>query len=381
MLPLNQSRQMESIFVLKDQHNLDPTLHFQPIFYMPSSENNLSDPPNHQWILPVQQSYFSVQSEDNITEDERTDNSIYKAIEERYLLRPEDLPSLGFPAIDDYGNVNFFGFWKNPIKMECRLGEVQCSRCSIPFDPFKQEQMGSFTSCCFHPDRFDRKLKEYPCCQKDQRFRRCFTNNFHVWSGVRNGLNGPFDRSIFQRFPSPNTTFQHKVFAIDCEMSFTAIGMEVTNVSVVNLQGQLVYYSTIRPLSPIIDYNTRYSGITPQMMDEPGVKSLPEVQRDLMAFIDSDTILVGHAIHNDLRALRFLHEKIVDTSVIFPHPLGLPYRMSLKTVVQKVLMRAAQTNETGHSSFEDSRDCIEALMAKLRYDEENDRQMLLNTYI
>jgi RNA exonuclease 1 len=52
-----------------------------------------------------------------------------------------------------------------------------------------------------------------------------------------------------------------------------------------------------------------------------------------MGFINADIIFVGHGLENDLRALRIVHGNVVDTSVIFPHPNGLPYHRSLKSFV------------------------------------------------
>ena len=117
-------------------------------------------------------------------------------------------------------------------------------------------------------------------------------------------------------------------------------------------------------------------------------KNLKEVQNDLMGFINADTILVGHGLENDLRyhglmfwnsemnemsqevllfmkfdedittnmndnklisfhpflwpstisrALQLVHSVVLDTSAVFPHYCGLPYRRSLRSLVSSYL--------------------------------------------
>ena len=37
-------------------------------------------------------------------------------------------------------------------------------------------------------------------------------------------------------------------------------------------------------------------------------------------------LFIGHGLENDLRALKILHSRVIDTSLVFPHFYGLPYR-------------------------------------------------------
>ena len=156
------------------------------------------------------------------------------------------------------------------------------------------------------------------------------------------GINGPFEgyRSTQPRTylpPDGNTG----VFALDCEMCFTGCGLELTKVSIIKSDGRLYYESFVKPERAIVDYNTRFSGITENDLKgssnrklsinclnstNKSVKSLKEVQSDILKFIHSDTILIGHSIENDLRALKLIHKTVIDTSILFPHQYGLPYR-------------------------------------------------------
>jgi RNA exonuclease 1 len=39
---------------------------------------------------------------------------------------------------------------------------------------------------------------------------------------------------------------------------------------------------------------------------------------------------VGHAVENDVKALKVLHGNIIDTAMLFPHPRGPPYKSALR---------------------------------------------------
>jgi RNA exonuclease 1 len=50
----------------------------------------------------------------------------------------------------------------------------------------------------------------------------------------------------------------HGVYALDCEMCYTTLGLELTRVTVIDRDLNTVYESLVKPENPIIDYNTRY---------------------------------------------------------------------------------------------------------------------------
>lgn len=53
---------------------------------------------------------------------------------------------------------------------------------------------------------------------------------------------------------------------------------------------------------------TQWSGITEELL-RPVTKTLADAQSALLGIVDSDTILVGHSLENDLRALRLAHDR------------------------------------------------------------------------
>ncbi|XP_032580361.1 uncharacterized protein LOC6616032 isoform X1 [Drosophila sechellia] len=244
-----------------------------------------------------------------------------------------------------------------------------CARCKRHF--LVDELTGQYLTheeCQYHSGKYQRyydgvRHGRWTCCNEgEESSPGCCLGDRHVWSGSVVGVNGPyydFVRTEHRR----SSGDQPAVYALDCEMSYTGRGLDVTKVSLVALNGQLVYEHFVRPVCDIIDYNTQYSGITETDLCS-GAKSLAEVQRDLLQLITADTILIGHGLENDLRALRLVHNTLIDTSISFPHCNGFPYRRALRHLTKVHLKRDIQTGDgtTGHSSFEDSRACMELML-------------------
>ena len=152
------------------------------------------------------------------------------------------------------------------------------------------------------------------------------------------------------------------LIGLDCEMVETVSGKELARVSLIDHCGRVLYDSIVIPESEITDYITQYSGITAKMIRECKT-TFKEAQRQVLSFLDESSILVGHAIDNDLRCLRLVHERIIDTSDIFPHPNGYPSKHSLVFLLQRVL-RETLDREGGHDSVDDARATLRIAMKK-----------------
>ena len=100
-----------------------------------------------------------------------------------------------------------------------------------------------------------------------------------------------------------------KVYALDCEMVNTSRGKEVARVTLLNFNGESCYETLVNPPATIVDYNTKYSGITEAML-EGVTTTLVDVQKSLVGQISSKDIIVGHGIDNDLRCLHLEHRKV-----------------------------------------------------------------------
>lgn len=157
----------------------------------------------------------------------------------------------------------------------------------------------------------------------------------------------------------------NKVFALDCEMCNTSQGNELTRVTVIDHKGEVCYETMVKPEHPVIDYNTRFSGITEADLKDV-TTSIYQVQAVLLMKFGAKDILIGHSLESDLKALKILHSTVVDTSVVFPHRMGPPFKRALRFLAADYLKRIIQNDEGGHDSKEDALACLDLMKVKVK---------------
>ena len=175
------------------------------------------------------------------------------------------------------------------------------------------------------------------------------------------------DAEHFFTIPLSSTTepsSSSQIFALDCEMCLSSRGKELTRISVTDSTHQVVYDTLVKPENPIIDYLTRYSGITENDLRDV-TTTLKDVQEKLKEIIPPDAILVGHSLDFDFASLHFFHNKVIDTSVIYGDGRGMGFKPSLKYLAKKYLKQKIQQNSDGHCSIEDARTCMHLVQLKI----------------
>ncbi|XP_031981756.1 RNA exonuclease 5 [Corvus moneduloides] len=147
------------------------------------------------------------------------------------------------------------------------------------------------------------------------------------------------------------------LFGLDCEMCLTAKGNEVTRVSLVDARGRCLLNELVRPESTVVNYRTRFSGITKKML-LPVKTRLSDIQTRLKKMLPHDAVLVGHSLNSDLQALEMIHPSVIDTSLLFARSEGR--RFKLKFLAKAVLGKEIQCEQKlGHDPTEDARAALE----------------------
>ncbi|XP_037610801.1 RNA exonuclease 4 [Sebastes umbrosus] len=146
-----------------------------------------------------------------------------------------------------------------------------------------------------------------------------------------------------------------RAVAIDCEM--VGVGPDgedsiLARVSLVNHFGKCIYDKYVKPTEKVTDYRTAVSGIRPQ--DIKDGEDVRTVQSEVAEILQG-RIVVGHAIHNDLKILLLDHpkKKIRDTQKYKPFKKAVKSgRPALRVLCREILHVKVQQGE--HSSVQDA---------------------------
>lgn len=183
---------------------------------------------------------------------------------------------------------------------------------------------------------------------------------------LRGDLANRYKNFIMTKDVYSEVTATSPMFGLDCEMCQTSIGVsELTRISIIDENFQSVYETLVRPENKIVDYLTKYSGITPKMMENV-TKTRSEVQQDVRNLLPSNAILVGQSLQCDLLVMQMMHPYIIDTSVIYNITGERKHKSKLQTLAFEFLGEKIQTNTLGHDSIEDCAASLKLTKLKLK---------------
>ena len=178
--------------------------------------------------------------------------------------------------------------------------------------------------------------------------------------GYYNAYNKPLteeDLKAYAELPDKEEGVEReKIIAIDAEMIDTSVGNELARLSAVNLKGETILDQLFKPLGEVTDYKTQFSGITEETLKDIDIPSTDGI-KILSTIADKNTIIVGHSLENDLRALKLIHYRCIDTAVLY---IERRRKTSLALLYQKHIGKPFRTQTSeGHDSAEDARATIE----------------------
>ncbi|KAK1897145.1 RNA exonuclease 1 like [Dissostichus eleginoides] len=244
-----------------------------------------------------------------------------------------------------------------------------CCRCGAEYKINVNGNCVRKEECCFHWGRLRRHKvsggweTNYSCCAAGVGAPGCQVCKQHVQDGRKESFDGYV--TTFSKSLPPDGN--GGVFALDCEMCYTRHGLDLTRVTVIDSEMKVIYDTFVRPEAKVVDYNTRFSGVTEEDLENATI-TLRDVQAVLLSMFSAESILIGHSLESDLLALKLIHSTVVDTAIVFPHRLGAPYKRALRNLMADHLKRIIQDNVNGHDSSEDASACLELMLWRIKED-------------
>ncbi|PYI09431.1 hypothetical protein BO78DRAFT_286133, partial [Aspergillus sclerotiicarbonarius CBS 121057] len=177
----------------------------------------------------------------------------------------------------------------------------------------------------------------------------------------------PYHRrgSINFRFTPSTNPSAYAAVSLDCEMVETIYHEDaVVQVTLVDiLTNTLLLDLTVVPTHQILDYRTKYSGMSASLMSEriaqgKTVTGYAAARAKIWEFINADTILVGQSLNNDLNVLGMTHWRIVDSFLLVKEGgyREMGKSMRLKALVEDFVGVEIQKGDgsSGHDCAEDA---------------------------
>uniref|UniRef100_A0A665WRH7 Exonuclease domain-containing protein n=1 Tax=Echeneis naucrates TaxID=173247 RepID=A0A665WRH7_ECHNA len=305
---------------------------------------------------------FTVNRMGKQQEEKLTGVALYRKLK-AYLMTEEQLQEHGYPRTNPEAVGKAVLYTLPEKKAPADPFNKICCRCGAEYKINVNGSCVRKEECSFHWGRLRRHKvaggweTNYNCCAAAVGSPGCQVAKQHVQDGRKESLDGyvsTFSKPLPPGLQRPGGCY-------------TKQGLELTRVTVIDSDMKVIYDTFVKPESKVVDYNTRFSGVTEEDLKSATI-TLRDVQAVLLSMFSAESILIGHSLESDLLALKLIHSSVVDTAIVFPHRLGLPYKRALKNLMADHLKRIIQDNVEGHDSSEDASACMELMIWKIKED-------------
>lgn len=132
--------------------------------------------------------------------------------------------------------------------------------------------------------------------------------------------------------------------AIDCEMCETQDPVSgkknhkaLCRISIVDAETKEVLLDTlVKPAWPVTNYRTFINGIKQEHLEKVQF-TIRHAQAFVMALCSEETVILGHAVHNDLVAMRMEHHCVADSACLFQSNDPIRPTVSLKDLAKAIM--------------------------------------------
>ncbi|CAG8368421.1 unnamed protein product [Penicillium salamii] len=196
----------------------------------------------------------------------------------------------------------------------------------------------------------------------------------------------PIKRGLFREVPrwSSDNLAKRRAIVLDCEMVQVEEGRrELAFLSAIDfLTGEVLIDNYVQPKARVVNWDSRFSGVTPGAMNKAvrnrtALMGWESARAKLWSFMNSDTVLIGHSLNNDLDVLGMIHWNIVDSSIMTSEAVFLQLHSGeqltrtwgLKTLALELVNYDIQVGKQGHSALEDAHATRDVVIWCIRYPE------------
>ncbi|KAI6754802.1 hypothetical protein HG530_012554 [Fusarium avenaceum] len=159
---------------------------------------------------------------------------------------------------------------------------------------------------------------------------------------------------------------KRKVIVLDCEMAYSDRDTdEAVSICVVDFfTGEVLMNKLVKPHEVIVDHRSRTHGITWRRLykawrQDQTLNGWKETRKELFTHIDSNTVIIGHAVHNDLKVLRVCHTTVLDTMILSNNAVSGSERLSrrnwsLQSLCEELFGLHIRASSKKHNALEDT---------------------------